>query len=86
MSELSGPRNGAGTTSLVLGIVMVTLGLLPVIWIAGVVGIVYGVIGRRRVRVGVATNGTVANWGLALSIIGTVFWGGLKFMAGWNSI
>lgn len=86
MLDVSGSRNGAGTTSLALGIAMVTLGLLPVVWIAGVAGIVYGVIGRRRVRAGIATNGTVTTWGLVLSIVGSVFWGGLKFLIGWVSV
>lgn len=86
MSDAIETRNGAGTASLVLGIVMVVLGLLPIIWIAGVLGIIFGVIGRKRVREGLATNGTVATWGLVLSIVGTVVWGGLKFLAGWASV
>lgn len=80
------PRNGAGVASLVLGIVMIVLGALPLIWITGVLGIIFGVQGRKRVKIGAATNGTMATWGLTLSIIGTVLWGFLKFMAGFNSV
>jgi hypothetical protein len=75
-----------GIASLVLGIVMIVLGALPVIWIAGVLGIVFGVIGRNRAKAGLASNKTMATWGLTLSIIGTVIWGIIKFGVGWNSV
>lgn len=80
------PANGMGTASLVLGIVMIVLGALPFIWITGVLGIIFGVIGRRRANAGVATNGAMAMWGLVLSIVGTVLWGLIKFSVGYNSI
>lgn len=78
--------NGMGVASLVLGIVMLVLGAFPLIWITGVLGIVFGVKGRNRAKAGTATNGTMATWGLVLSIIGTVLWGLAKFSAGYNSI
>jgi hypothetical protein len=79
------PSNGMGIASLVLGIVMIVLGALPFIWITGVLGIIFGIVGRRRAKSGLATNGTLAMWGLVLSIIGTVVWGIAKFSAGYNS-
>jgi hypothetical protein len=79
-------RNGMGIASLVLGIVMLVLGAVPIVWIAGVLGIIFGIIGRKRAKAGTATNGTMAMWGLVLSIVGTVAWGVAKFMAGYNSV
>lgn len=74
-----------GVASLALGIVMIVLGALPFVWITGILGIIFGIVGRRRIKAGLATNGTMAMWGLVLSIIGTVFWGIGKFSAGYNS-
>jgi hypothetical protein len=85
MAGQSPNKNSFGTTSLVLGIVMVVLGGLPLVWIAGVVGIVTGVRGLNMAKSGEATNKTVAIWGLSLSIAGTVLWGLTKFAAGYNS-
>ena len=85
MAGQSPNKNSFGTTSLVLGIVMVVLGGLPLVWIAGVVGIVTGVRGLNKEKSGEATNKNVAIWGLSLSIAGTVLWGLTKFAAGYNS-
>jgi hypothetical protein len=80
------PANGMGVASLVLGIVMIVLGALPLIWVTGVLGIIFGFIGRKRAKAGAATNGTMALWGLILSIVGTVLWGIVKFSVGYNSV
>lgn len=85
MDEVVKPKNGMGIASLVLGIIMIVLGALPFIWIAGVLGIVFGAIGIKRTKDGQATNKNVAIWGLVLSIIGTVIWGIIKFAAGYAS-
>lgn len=86
MDSTTTNRNGMGIASLVLGIIMVALGALPIVWIAGVLGIIFGAIGVKRANRGEATNRTMAIWGLVLSIIGTVLWGIAKFAAGYNSI
>jgi len=86
MDEAVKPKNGMGIASLVLGIVMIVLGALPFIWITGVLGIIFGAIGINRAKSGQATNKTMAIWGLVLSIIGTVFWGIIKFGMGFASI
>ncbi len=86
MAQESKSGNGMGVASLVLGIVMLTLGAMPIVWIAGILGIIFGVIGRKRVKAGTASNGTMAMWGLVLSIAGTVIWGVAKFVVGYNSI
>lgn len=67
------PKNGLGTTALVLGIVGLcftfTFFLGPVIGgPLSVLAIIFGAIGRGRARKGVATNGSAAKWGLGLGI------------------
>lgn len=86
MAQDTKSENGMGTASLVLGIVMIVLGAFPFIWATGILGIIFGVLGRRRAAEGRATNGTMAAWGLGLSIVGTVVWGLSKFMVGYNSV
>jgi hypothetical protein len=67
------PRNGAGIAALVLGILSILLswllglGLLP-----GVIGLVLGIVGLRRVRRGRATNRGTALAGLITSILGVL--------------
>ena len=67
------PRNGLGTAALVLGIVgtvaAVTCLGVPLGLPLGVLALVFGIIGRRRVRRGEATNGRQA---LAGSILGVI--------------
>ncbi len=67
------PRNGMGTTALVLGIVglltswSVVGGLL-----FGLGAVACGVIGRGRVKAGLADNAVVAGAGIALGALATV--------------
>lgn len=67
------PRNGMGTTALVLGIVglltswSVVGGLL-----FGLGAVACGVVGRNRVKEGLANNAVVAGAGIALGALATV--------------
>lgn len=74
------PRNALGTTSLTLGILSMLLALIPGIGdflslLLGVPGVFFGVIGRSRVRAGVATNGATARWGIITSVVGLLIMG-----------
>jgi hypothetical protein len=71
-------RNGLGTAALVLGLV----GLVPCFWFAFVpsaLAVVFGVIGRGRVKRQEATNGGAALTGIVTGLIsvliGALFWG-----------
>ncbi|HET6919616.1 MAG TPA: DUF4190 domain-containing protein [Jiangellaceae bacterium] len=77
------PRNGLGIAALILGIVGLLAGIFPFLfWVTGVLGIIgliFGFIGRGRAKRGEATNGTMALWGIItssvvvlLSIVGAV--------------
>jgi len=70
------PRNGLGTTALVLGIVGVVAGAVVVFFyvafIVGILAIVFGAIGRGRAKRGEATNRKAATWGLSLGIVALV--------------
>ncbi|MCQ4084154.1 DUF4190 domain-containing protein [Streptomyces sp. RB6PN25] len=67
------PRNGLGTAALVLGIVgtiaAVTCLGVPLGLPLGVLALIFGIIGRRRVRRGEATNGGQALAGSVLGVI-----------------
>jgi drug/metabolite transporter (DMT)-like permease len=67
------PRNGLGTTALVLGIVGLALAWIPIIGyvalILGIVGVVLGAVGYRKTRKGQADNPKVAIWGTVLSAL-----------------
>jgi hypothetical protein len=66
-------RNGLGIAGMVLGIISVVLFFLS--WIAAIIGIlaiIFGAVGRSRVKKGQATNKAQATAGLVLGIIGTV--------------
>lgn len=68
------PKNGLGTTSLVMGILSLVGAWIPFVgfgaYITSVLGIVTGVLGRGRAKRGVATNGGAAMGGLVTSILG----------------
>ncbi|MDQ1745931.1 MAG: hypothetical protein QOD07_194 [Frankiaceae bacterium] len=67
------PENGLGTASMVLGIIALVLFLTIVIGVVcGVLAIIFGLIGRSRVRQGRATNGGQATAGLVTGIIAIV--------------
>lgn len=63
------PQNGMGTASLVLGILgLVCCGSL----VMSIAAIVLGVMGRKKVQQGLATNGGAATAGMIMGIIGVV--------------
>jgi hypothetical protein len=65
------PRNGLGTAGLVLGIVSaVVFCLWPLALVVGVLGVVFGVVGRRRAGRGEATNGGQALAGIICGAVG----------------
>lgn len=67
------PSNGMGVTSLVLGIVAATIFCLwPIAIILGILAIIFGSIGRAKVRRGEATNPGQALTGLICGIVGVV--------------
>ncbi len=68
------PSNGFAVAALVLGIIGAVFGLIPftfwLAWILGVLAIVFGVIGRRRVdREPAAGKQSMATAGLVLGIV-----------------
>ncbi|MFC4335687.1 hypothetical protein [Salininema proteolyticum] len=70
------PKNGLGTTALVLGVIGTVLGLLPLLAVVamalGVLGLVFGGIGLKRVSAKAATNKGVTIAGLVLSLAALV--------------
>lgn len=60
------PQNGLGVAALVFGIVQFVC--LPVI--ASILAIVFGILGRKKAKQGLATNGGMATAGLILGIVG----------------
>ncbi|MER6164830.1 DUF4190 domain-containing protein [Streptomyces violaceorubidus] len=79
------PSNGMGTTGLVLGIIGVVCSLTFFLWffgvILGILGIIFGAIGRGRATRGEATNKGSATAGLVLGITATVILPLLGFLA-----
>lgn len=63
------PKNGMGTAALVLGIIGMVPFPITGFW-CSLLAIIFGAIGRKRVRQGVATNKVMATWGLWLGIVG----------------
>jgi hypothetical protein len=68
---MTGHRNGMGVTALVLGIVGATCLFWTVI--APALGVIFGLVGRRRAKRGEATNGGVALAGAILGGFGLLF-------------
>ncbi|MET9969322.1 DUF4190 domain-containing protein [Streptomyces sp. NPDC006356] len=70
------PSNGMGTTGLVLGIIGVVCSLTFFLWffgvILGILGIIFGAIGRSKANRGEATNKGAATAGLVCGIVATV--------------
>ncbi len=70
------PSNGMGTTGLVLGIIGLVCSLTFFLWffgvILGILGIIFGAIGRGKANRGEATNKGAATAGLVCGIIATV--------------
>ena len=75
------PKNGIGTTGLVLGIIALTSLWIPILnlfsWFIGLVAMVFGAIGLNRARPGLATNrGTAAGGffsGLSAVVVAILF-------------
>lgn len=66
--DAQAPQNGIGVAALVMGILQfVCLG--P---IGSILAIVFGVIGRKKAKQGLATNGSVATAGFWLGIAGVI--------------
>ena len=64
------PRNGMGTAALVFGILALLLCWLPAVGLLlGVVAIIFGVVGRGRVKRMAATNRGAATTGLVLGVL-----------------
>lgn len=70
------PRNGFGTTALVLGIVGALFAFIPIIgmiaWPLVILGLIFGLLGIARARSGTADNRGVAISGTVLSAVGLV--------------
>lgn len=74
------PRNGMGTAALVVGIIGLLCSLflgwvvigIPLGIVLGIIALILGIVGRRRVRRGEATNGGSALSGIILGAIAIV--------------
>ncbi|MEU6772084.1 DUF4190 domain-containing protein [Streptomyces sp. NPDC046759] len=70
------PSNGMGTTGLVLGIIGVVCSLTFFLWffgiVLGILGIIFGAVGRGKANRGEATNKGAATAGLVCGIVATV--------------
>ncbi|NJP52863.1 DUF4190 domain-containing protein [Streptomyces sp. SBST2-5] len=70
------PSNGMGTAGLVLGIIGVVCSLTFFLWffgvILGILGIIFGAVGRGKANRGEATNKGAATAGLVCGIVATV--------------
>ncbi|MFF6998098.1 DUF4190 domain-containing protein [Streptomyces sp. NPDC008313] len=75
------PSNGMGTAGLVLGIVAaVVFCLWPLAIVLGVLGVVFGALGRARARRGEATNGGQALAGIICGAVGIALGAALLVM------
>ena len=68
------PKNGFGTTALVLGIVALVLGFIPFVSLftaipLGIIGGIFGILGIVRVSKRVATNKVASIFGLVASVL-----------------
>ncbi|MBB5116666.1 hypothetical protein AF335_29440 [Streptomyces eurocidicus] len=70
------PDNGTGTAGLVCGIIGTVCSLLVFLWffglVLGILGIIFGAVGRSKVTKGEATNGSAATTGIVLGIASLV--------------
>ena len=67
------PRDGAGFAALLLGIIGVAVSPIPFSGLiaipCGVLALSFGLVGRGRQRLGIATNGGMATIGAGLGVI-----------------
>ncbi|GAA2804679.1 DUF4190 domain-containing protein [Streptomyces showdoensis] len=75
------PRNGLGTTALVLGIVGLVFAIIPFLfWLGAILGLlalIFGIVGASRAGKGLATNKGMAVTGLvlgAVSVLVAIVW------------
>ncbi|HVV30279.1 MAG TPA: DUF4190 domain-containing protein [Mycobacteriales bacterium] len=68
-------KNGLGTAAMVLGIVSIPAAVIYIGLICGILAIVFGIIGLRRVGRGIASNRSQAISGLVLGAIGVILSG-----------
>ncbi|KNB51172.1 DUF4190 domain-containing protein [Streptomyces caatingaensis] len=70
------PSNGIGTAGLVTGIIGAVCSAIVIFWyigfILGILGIVFGAVGRGKVKRGEATNRGAATTGIVLGILGII--------------
>lgn len=79
------PKNGLGIASLVLAIIaLLSVWSVFVGVILGLVAVVTGILGRRRVKRGIANNGGVAIAGIVLGALAIIV--GLAFIAIWTAV
>jgi hypothetical protein len=75
-APVAAPKNGMGTAALVLGILAIVLAFIPILgfasWPLSILGVIFGLVGVRRVGKRRATNKGVAVSGFVLSLIGLV--------------
>jgi hypothetical protein len=72
----TGPKNGLGITSLVLAIIaLLSVWTVFVAVVLGPAAVLFGFIGRRRVKRGLANNGGVAIAGIALGTLAIIVGG-----------
>jgi hypothetical protein len=78
------PRNGAGRAALVCGLLALVCAIgffllltIPVAIVLGLAGIVLGILGRGRVRRGLATNRGSATLGIVTGLLSLLLLGGL---------
>ena len=78
------PSNGMGLAALVVGVVAVILAVLvfPLGILAGIVALVLGIIGRKRVSRREATNGGQATAGIVTGVLAIVIGGVLTAIVG----
>ena len=62
-------QNGLSTAALALGIVAIVPLFTFVSLVCGVLAIIFGAIGRKQARLGVATKKVQATWGLWLGVV-----------------
>ncbi len=79
MTESPRPRNGFGIAALVLALCGLPTGFAqaPAGIGLSILAIILGAIGVNRAKAGLATNMTMARWGMWLGIVGTAtttFW------------
>lgn len=85
LPEQARSRNGFGIAALVLGLLAVLLFwtiILPIIF--GLLALIFGLVGRARVKRGQATNGRMALAGVLLGLLGLIIVGAIIAFSAWT--